>query len=66
MSLHQKAYREPEEIVTDPDLLRKHVRLLRMALEKTIDDYIVNGSHSHPRPDVQKVAHDALEQTKEL
>jgi len=66
MSLHQKAYREPDPIVTDPETLRKYVRLLRTALEATIDDYIVNGSHSHPRPIVQKVAHDALEATKEL
>jgi hypothetical protein len=52
--------------VTDPETLRRHVRLLRTALQATIDDYIVNGSHSHPRPIVQKVASEALETTKEI
>lgn len=65
MSLHQKQYREPEALPKEEQMLT-HLRLLREALDKTISDYIEHGSMSHPRPDIQRVAFDALEVTKGL
>lgn len=66
MSLHQKQYEEPEPILTDPDQLRRHLRLLRKTLQETIDDYIANGAHGHPGVGIQQKVADTLEATKEL
>lgn len=66
MSLHQKQYKEPEPLLTDPETLRKHLRLLRKVLGETVDACLENGVLVAPSPFVLKKATDALDTTKEL
>jgi len=37
MSLHQKAYREPEAIVVDPRTLHAHIQALRASLTEMVE-----------------------------
>lgn len=66
MSLHQKGYREPEALVTDPETLRRYVTMLRVTLQDTIDDYIQNGVRGHPRQLILEDARATLDATKEF
>ena len=65
MSLHQKQYREPEALSKEAQMLT-YIRILREALEHTINDYVAHGSMSYPRPETQQLAFRALEATEGL
>lgn len=66
MSLHRKQYKEPDSLLTDPDTMRRHLRLLRGSLKELLDEHAKTGGLVAAGSDVWIHAASAFEETKEL